>query len=63
MNAMKSQAIEKVSKFAEETLSLDSNMKTTVVDQSLNDLQKFIKQLLRTKKVEVGIIVVADTIK
>ena len=63
MNASKRDWLAKSSAHADETITLHSDLKQAAVDESLRDLCNFIKRLLRSKKCQIGIVVVSDAMK
>jgi hypothetical protein len=60
MNASKTADLKRIAAHADETISLHSDLKPAAIDESLRDLCNFIKRQLRSKKCEIGIIVVSD---
>lgn len=63
MNASKQVDFKRVAAQADTTVTLHSDLKQSVVDESLRDLCNFIKRLLRSKKCEIGVVVVSDAMK
>ena len=63
MNASKTADMKRIAAHADETITLHSDLKQSAVDESLRDLCNFIKRLLRSKKCEIGIVVVSDAMK
>lgn len=63
MNASKAADLKRIAAYADQTLTLHSDLKQSAVDESLRHLCNFIKRQLRSKKCEVGIVVVSDAMK
>lgn len=63
MNASKTADMKRIAAYADETITLHSDLKQAAVDESLRDLCNFIKRLLRSKKCEIGIVVVSDAMR
>ena len=63
MSPSKTADLKKISSYADETITLSSDLKPVAIDEALRDLSSFVKALLRKKRCEVGIVVVSDLLK
>ena len=63
MNASKQVEIKRIAGHADLTITLHSDLKQSAIDESLRDLNNLIKRLLRSKKCEISVVVVSDTMK
>jgi hypothetical protein len=63
MTPNKAADLKRISSWADETIALSSDLKPAAIDEKLRDLSSFVKDLLRKKRCEIGIVVVSDPLK
>jgi hypothetical protein len=63
MSASKTADLKRITAHAEQTVTLHSDLKQSAIDESLRDMSNFIKRLLRSKKCDISVVVVSDTMK